>query len=176
VLAKLQAPFIADAAKRLARYDAQWERLVVSGYSQYPWEVALNGLLQSSEGWGPSKNQLIAGHPFVGFGSGNVLGKGDTQPHAAAIVGLEVAGYLRYLSDFRQHIGVGIAGTSTNLSWRERSWGPTLHVSGFAAGYAYGFHSEEHTFYVIVDVTRGIGQSRLAKQAQQKVFRRYLLD
>lgn len=173
VLTKLQQPHLHAAQQSLSRYDQQWTRLVTSGYSQYPWEVLINGALPQSDAWGPSKHQLIAGHPFAGVGVGNVGNQDGERAFAAAVVGVEALGYLRYVRDFRYHFGVALAATSPNLTWSHRGVGPTLHLAGVALGYGYGLRSDQqHTVYMIIDVTRSIDDGLLERLAG-KAFERY---
>ncbi len=120
---------------------------------------------------------MILAHAFVGIGVGDVdLGKkGDTTSYAAAVVGLEALGYLRYFRDFRHHVGIGLAGTSPNLTWTHRGWGPVVHLSGLALGYAYGFNSDEsHTLYLLIDVTHGLLYSEGIAKKVQSNFLEYL--
>lgn len=168
LLGALAAPHVEAATRSLEGYDRQWTQLATRGYSQYPWELWLNGLFQSAESWGPRRGQAVLAHAFAGFGVGNVGGLHREDAQAVAVLGVEALGYVRYLGDFRHHLGLGFAGISPNLSGARIAVGPVLHLSGVSLGYGYRVSgAAEHTLYLALDVTSGIDDGLIGRAAQR---------
>jgi hypothetical protein len=165
ILAATLQPHFDAGSDKLGEYATAWQRLIVSGYSQYPWEVLLNGWFQKSD-WGPTPYQFIAAHPALGLGVSGV-GASDGQARtAAAVIAVEALGYLHYLRQFRHHVGLSAALTVPNLRGEEVGFGPVLHVDGFGLGYGVGLGGDHaQTVYILFDITRSIDDSMLLRNA-----------
>ncbi|MDB4991304.1 MAG: hypothetical protein JWN04_6482 [Myxococcaceae bacterium] len=167
LVARMSDPLTAKADVDLKHFTAQWQRYVEDGYSQYPWEVWTNGLVfLDKTQWGPPENQLIALHPAVGFGTQNITQVGPGTRTAAFVLAVEAVGYVRYMGDFRHHLGVSLAGVLPNLEWHDAGLGPIVHFDGFGVGYNVGLKGDRPaTLFMLLDVTRNIDDSLLLRKA-----------
>jgi hypothetical protein len=153
-------------ARALVRYDQAWTNLINDGYSQYPWEVLLNGAWLNHKRWGPSPNLAVLLHPAVGAGVANLNHK-HGEAVAAAIVSVEAAGYLRYFANHKHYVGAGLTGTMNNLQGQQIGLGVVLHASGFSLGISRDFwnaHKDELTVFWLLDVGRTMDDNFLAKK------------
>ncbi|HEY6877963.1 MAG TPA: hypothetical protein VI299_08080 [Polyangiales bacterium] len=164
LVGRIEEPALRKAARDLSQFAAQWTRYVGNGYSQYPHEVLLNGwLFLDAESWTPPRNQLIALHPAVGFGTLNIT---ESARSAALVLAVETLGYVRYLRDFRHHLGVSLAVAFPNFERDAIGLGPVLHFDGFGIGYSINPKAAQpDTVFVLLDVTRSIDDYALVQKA-----------
>lgn len=166
IVASVHAVHVEDAALALTQHAEAWDRLITRGFSQYPWEVWIHGMLLSPTAWGPSKHQLIVLHPSAGFGVEQL----SKDPRAAAVVAIEAAGWLYYFRDFRQYAGLSFAASMSNFDVQRWSIGPVAHLSGIGLGYGVAVRGEpEHTVFLLLDVTSALDDGLLEKLSRRAV-------
>lgn len=167
LLAALAKQVIDKIAHALVKYDKAWTNLISEGYSQFPWEVALNGLWINHKSWGPNPNFAILLHPAVGAGVANLNHKHGNEPVAAAILSVEGLGYLRYFANHKHYAGAGLTGTISNLQGQQIGLGVVAHASGFTLGVSrnfWGANKEEIAVFWLFDVGRSMDDNFLAKK------------
>ncbi len=170
-------PLVHAAAKKLARADDAWTSLINSGYSQFPWEVWVNGLWIDKQSWAPNRNFMILLHPALGLGVDNLSHRHREDPAAVAILSLQALGYLHYFSNHKQYVGAGFVGTLGNLQWKQRALGLVAHYSGFSLGVSRGFwadNDKEWTVFWLVDVGRSMDDNFLAQKIPKIITDRTL--
>ncbi len=97
------------ALHEIVAADARWENYLTSGYSQYPWESLVNGVVLSFDALHPPRAQWILLHPGLGVELStltwqDIRGKG--------VVNLELLGHLRYTGDSGQnYLGASVTAT-----------------------------------------------------------------
>jgi hypothetical protein len=169
-------PLVKKASASLDRYDQAWQNLISGGYSQFPWEVAINGLWIHEDHWGPSPNFAIVLHPAVGAGVANI-NHHDGQAVAAAMLSVEALGYLRYVRNHKHYFGGSLTGTLGNLQWSQKALGGVVHLSGFSLGASRGFtgaNDGEWTLFWLVDVGRSMDDNLLTKKIPKAILDHYL--
>ncbi|MET0342019.1 MAG: hypothetical protein ABW252_13525 [Polyangiales bacterium] len=170
LIARVADPSVAEAAEDLGKAATAWKRYVERGFSQYPHEVLLNGLLMDEDSWGPPRHQLIAAHAAVGIGTANMREAGGGRREGAMVLVVEALGYVLYLDGFRHHLGASVAGVLPNFAWGQVALGPMLHFDGIGVGYGFGLKGDQpETLFVTFDVTRGIDDGMLGKHAKRWV-------
>jgi hypothetical protein len=176
LLAARGDPLVKKAAASLQHYDQAWQNLITGGYSQFPWEVALNGLWIHEDHWGPSPNFAVFLHPAVGAGVANINHR-DGEAVAAAMLSVEALGYLRYFRNHKHYVGGSLTGTLGNLQWSQKALGGVVHLSGFSLGASRGFtgaNDGEWTLFWLVDVGRSMDDNLLTKKIPKAITDHYL--
>ncbi len=94
----------AETVQRLDALAGRWDAFVANGYSQLPWELALNGRLFAGRGYEPPRRQLVLAHPSLGVEAGGTVWRELRRVDAAVVeaVGL-IFGYNR---DYTRYFGV----------------------------------------------------------------------
>ena len=188
LLGGLAGECIKKAAEDLRRYNRQWNNLVVSGYTQFPWEYFVNGWASKyvtddpGEGrWGPSPNQWILLHPGagVGFDGAGPEGPGGER-RTVAVISIEAIGYLRYWTstDFKFYWGVAAAATFNNLDMTDPSVGLVVHVSRwFHVGYSFGVVPDENagrgTAFFLIDFANLVSENKRIGDAMPALLERF---
>jgi len=137
-LSLFNAPGRLAVQRELRRLDALWDTYATRGYSQLPWELALNAatvMRPAARGGSlePPRTQLVLLHPEVAAGV-----SGGRYPDWVRTDALSVAlgGVLRYNAARTSYRGV-----SANLVLASDGlvgYGPVVYLSrGVSAGYAY---------------------------------------
>lgn len=91
------------AASALDRLIALWGSFNRRGYSQYPWELAINGLSRPApDDLSPPAHQFVFLHPSFGV---EVGGQWD-ELRRLDVLAVEPLGYLRYNASRTSYVGV----------------------------------------------------------------------
>jgi hypothetical protein len=131
--AAISVSFIIDADARkyrdalLKRLDSaveMWDNYTDEGYSQYPWELFVNGLGgRGGGGIDPPRRQWILLHPTIGV---SLSGSKASSLRRLDVIPLEILGYLWY--NERRTAYRGISLVSSFATDADPSVGPFLHV------------------------------------------------
>lgn len=128
-----------NAAASLRESVRRWDNYGSKGYSQLPWELALNSWRYSSRSYDPPQKQWIFLHPALGLEllGGNVTELSDlTRLQTTEVITLEVLGLLGYDKP-RSYYGGGSL-LVTLADERSVGAGVMLHLSPtIKAGYVY---------------------------------------
>ena len=96
----------ADAVMRLREASARWDNYGNKGYSQFPWELAINSAGFSRSSVDPPKSQLIFLHPSVGV---ELLAPSLSQldkTRRANTIAIEPLGFIRYTDSRALYYGL----------------------------------------------------------------------
>ena len=125
-----------DAATRLREASTRWDNYGNKGYSQFPWELALNSAGFSRSSVDPPKSQLIFLHPSLGV---ELLAPGLSQldkTQRANTIAIEPIGYIRY-TDSRA-LYYGVSAVVSLPSNRSAGFGAIAHVGQYVKlGYIF---------------------------------------
>ena len=118
------APSLDALVKRLDEVLAMWESYAATGFSQYPWELAINGIA-TGRGLGiePPRTQWIVLHPSLAV---QLNGSSFSNLRRLDAVPLEVLGHLWYNSGRTSYWGVSAAVTFSSNA--DPGIGPLVHV------------------------------------------------
>lgn len=94
VLTTFNEPALRDVATRLRELSDRWDRFGASSYSQYPWELWINGkVARAGSDLEPPLHQLVVLHPAPAM---ELTGGRYPDWHAADVAIVELLGILRY--------------------------------------------------------------------------------
>lgn len=117
------------AARRLSEINRAWENYLARGYSQYPWESALNSLLSFS--WdSPPSLQLIVAHPEPAVLLDARSSRGSALSGALLMHGLGLLFYTGAERSF--YLGASLTGAATTNDNLGLGFGAAVHF-GHAA-------------------------------------------
>jgi len=107
--------------------ELRWINVMKNGYTQYPWELLLNGILHPNPDieW-PPRCQIIAVHPTLGVEVHAIAPKDLT---AREVLALNLLGVIRYHGRLYQDY-YGLSLVSTLRSDMGAGFGLTAHLSG----------------------------------------------
>ena len=141
---------------------ARWRELVVHGYTQFPWELYINGARQGRvpltdaytiTDLDPQRVQLIVAHPIVGVGFQGMRVHGDPSGQAVAVLGLEMLGLLGYTPGFAHYVGGSVLVSVDNLDFADPRLGVMLHVTRFIhLGWSYALRHRDATLLMSFDL------------------------
>lgn len=117
-----------NRARTVATLDAlasRWESYTSNGYSQLPWELALNSAFRKRSDWEPPAYQWILMHPSIGT---EASGTRWTELQRTDLALLEVAGFLAYNGE------------------RDRYWGLSA-ITAFASDAPVGAGAYAHLWF-----------------------------
>jgi len=107
-----------------------WDNFNTKGYSQYPWELFING--RGGDGLAPPSRQIVLLHPSVGI---ELAGRSLEHLRRLDVLSVEPLGLLFYRSDRAFYFGI-----SSVLSFpsdADVGAGALLHVGPARAGYIF---------------------------------------
>ena len=127
-------PMREDAVAFIAAKRALWTRYFEQGYSQLPWELALNSwFARKSASFDPPTSQVILAHPAVGA---EVPVRALRDLERKETMTVEALGFLRYRKGYRGYWGASAVVTFTE--GQGLGYGPLVHFGrGMAAGYVF---------------------------------------
>jgi hypothetical protein len=106
ILVRYAQPGRERTASVLGHYVTLWDNFNKQGYSQYPWELFLNGLWTIKPSTlVPPRSQWVLLHPAVAI---EVSAPQIRDFRRLDIISIEPLGYLRYSSDRRSYGGVSL--------------------------------------------------------------------
>ena len=134
VLTEIGAPWRARTVEKLTALAKRWDTFIVDGYSQFPWELALNGALRSSTDYEPPSRQFILLHPSL---SAEVHGAALDQLSPINVLSIEALGAVFYNGEHSRYAGASIV--TTTASGVNASAGIYLHLwfPQMTAGYVW---------------------------------------
>jgi hypothetical protein len=94
-----------EAVKALHEAARNWDNYGERGYSQYPWELAINGLWFDAASINPPRWQLIVAHPALSLEFRTRDLHLDELVRSNTVT-LEPIGFIRYSSTFVNYVGV----------------------------------------------------------------------
>ena len=170
LLGGFSAACVRGARADLRRYNQQWERYALGGYTQFPWEYLVNSAIRAgylkhhvndknaSNRWQPLGAQLILAHPGVGIGLDGASKVDDDEPkrRTVAVLTLEVVGGIGYFKDFKWYFGGSILLSANNVDLTLPSVGLAVHLFRYiSVGYSLGVVKDNlarGTAFVLFDV------------------------
>lgn len=102
LLTLYQAPVRERTVRTLEALAARWDNYIEHGYSQFPWELVVNGR-NLSGGYEPPGRQFILLHPSIGVEANGTIWK-ELQRVDVAV--LEAVGAIFYNRDHTRYAGV----------------------------------------------------------------------
>ena len=139
LLAAYAAPARASATEALKAAVKRWDNYASKGYSQLPWELALNSHGFDARSFDPPRTQKILLHPALGleFVGSRVTSLNDLSSlQTTDVVTLEPVGYLVYNAD--RSFYWGASAIVTLADQRRVGAGAMLHLGqAIKAGYAW---------------------------------------
>lgn len=152
VLSTYVQPALESTAAALAGLSQRWDAYS-EGYSQLPWELALNSRRYDmvKQRYQPPTFQLVALHPSAGV---QLAGATPRDVRRIDVAMLEVVGFVRYSSDYQRYWGFSALGTvATSAS---PTYGVLAHLwwPNMAAGVTFGAEkgSARPSYVVSVDL------------------------
>jgi len=118
----------------LGEYVTRWDNYHRHGYSQYLWELYLNGLWTVNErNWNPPAWQLVIAHPSVAV---QLVRPPDEGLRRIDVIAVEPAGILRFVRDHTFYFGA--SGLVTLSSAADPGLGVLVHVGRIGkVGYVF---------------------------------------
>ena len=134
VLTELGAPWRARTVEKLTALAKRWDTFIADGYSQFPWELALNSALRSATDYEPPRRQFILLHPSL---SAEVHGAALDQLSPTSVLSLEALGALVYNAEHSRYAGASLV--TTTASGVNASAGIYFHMwfPQMTAGYVW---------------------------------------
>ena len=134
VLTTIGARWRAETIAHLSALAGRWDNFISDGYSQFPWELAINSLLRRATTYEPPKYHWILLHPSLGAEVSGSSVKRLLRNDALVVEGL---GLLRYNADHTRYLGVSAVttlarGSTATVGVYAHLWYPQM-----AAGYAW---------------------------------------
>ena len=157
VLVRYGQPGRERAVKALAGYVTLWDNYNSKGYSQYPWELYLNGRWTVDAGsFAPPASQWVLAHPAIAV---EVAWPRSQDLRRLDIITFEPIGYLRYRRDRRSYGGLSLLATLSAAA--DPGYGVLGHIGRIGkVGYVYHPREEEgarHGAVFSVDLYKLIG-------------------
>lgn len=162
--------FIRAASESLNRYARAWENYALRGYSQYPWELWINGVFEDDSDWGPGRFKLIVIHPSVGLLIGQPTA--DQIVPLAGVLMLEAVGFVHYTKSHEQYFGLGAGVSAISVQPDALSAAVLLHLASLHLGVSYGLGGEiekEVGVFVTLDLTGDVDNAGIAGQVPKQV-------
>ena len=162
--------FIAQADKSLRDAAKAWENYVRDGYSQYPWELFINGLFTDENAWAPGQFKLIVLHPSVGVLIGQPTA--DEVIPLAGLLMVEGLGFVHYTKSHDQYFGLGAGVSAVSVQPDALSAALLVHFASLHIGVSYGLGKEikdEVGVFVTFDLTSDLDNAWLRSEIPQKV-------
>lgn len=157
VLVRYGQPGRERAVKALAAYITLWDNYNSKGYSQYPWELYLNGRWTFNTGsFAPPASQWVIAHPAVAV---EVAWPRSQDLRRLDIITFEPVGYLRYRHDRTSYGGASLLVTLSASA--DPGYGVLGHIGRIGkVGYVYHPHHDggaRHGAVFSVDLYKLIG-------------------
>lgn len=134
LLTVVGAKWRAQTVSNLTALAGRWDNFIDGGYSQFPWELALNSHLLRSGDYEPPRVQWLLLHPSIGA---EVSGPSAKQLHGRNALVVEGLGLLWYNTAHTRYVGV--SGVTTLESSANATIGLYAHLwfPQMAAGYVW---------------------------------------
>lgn len=134
VLTEIGAPWRARTVEKLKALSKRWDSFIGDGYSQFPWELALNSALRSPMDYEPPAVQFILLHPSL---SAEARGSSLTRLTSSSALAIEALGALFYNTDHTRYAGASLV--TTAAAGLNASAGVYLHLwfPQMTAGYVW---------------------------------------
>lgn len=134
VLTTIGARWRAETVANLTALAGRWDNFINDGFSQFPWELALNSLLRKATTYEPPSYHWILLHPSLGTEVSGASVKRLLRTDALVVEGI---GLLRYNADHTRYFGIsGVTtlarGSTATIGVYAHLWFPQM-----AAGYAW---------------------------------------
>lgn len=138
VLVRYAQPGRERTVNVLGHYVTLWDNFNKQGYSQYPWELFLNGLWTIKPSTlVPPQSQWILMHPAVAI---EVSAPQIRDFRRLDIISIEPLGYLRYSADRRTYAGVSLLVTLSATA--DPGYGLLAHI-GKTGKLGYTYHPRD---------------------------------
>lgn len=134
MLTEIGAPWRARTVEKLKALAKRWDTFIGDGYSQFPWELALNGVMRSPMDYEPPQVQFVLLHPSL---SAEVRGSSLNQLTSSNALSIEALGALFYNNDHSRYAGASLV--TTSVAGLNASAGVYFHLwfPQMTAGYVW---------------------------------------
>jgi hypothetical protein len=164
------ATYIRLASESLGHYARAWENYALRGYSQFPWELLVNGWIEDEGDWGPDRFKLIVLHPSVGVLIGQPTE--DQIVPLAGVLMLEAIGFVHYTQSHEQYLGLGAGLSAISVQPDALSAALLLHLASWHVGVSYGLGGQiekEVGIFVTFDLTADLDNAGVASQVPEPI-------
>jgi hypothetical protein len=125
------------ARSALGYYVTLWDNYNRQGYSQYPWELYVNGKVSFDErSLLPPRSQWVIAHPAIAV---QTAWPRDEGLRRLDVITFEPVGYLRYSADRRRYGGLSLLVTVSASG--DPGYGALVHI-GKTGKVGYVYHRE----------------------------------
>jgi hypothetical protein len=164
--------FVAQADQSLRDAAKAWENYVLHGYSQYPWELFINGLFTDESAWGPGQFKVIVLHPSVGVLIGQPTA--DEVIPLAGLLMVEALGFVHYTKQHEQYFGIGAGVSAISVQPDALSAALLVHFASLHIGVSYGLGKDienEVGVFVTLDLTSDLDNASLNARIPEQVLK-----
>ncbi len=164
--------FVAQADQSLRDAAKSWENYVLRGYSQYPWELFINGLFTDEDAWGPGQFKVIVLHPSVGVLIGQPTA--DEVIPLAGLLMVEALGFVHYTKRHEQYFGLGAGVSAISVQPDALSAALLVHFASLHIGVSYGLGKaieNEVGVFVTLDLTSDLDNASLNAEIPKRVLK-----